>query len=242
MAQLFHTYLYNPIFQALVFIYERVAFHDLGLAIIILTVLVRVVLFPLFYKGAKDQTVMQRLQPEIKRVQSELKENKEEQAKALFALYKENKINPLSGVFLLFIQLPVIIALYRVFLKGLGDAVFYNKHFLGLIDLGVKNLILAFVAAGLQYIQAKLSLAGAAKDGQKDNPAARLGNTMLYVGPILTLTILGYLPGAIGLYWVTSTIISIAQQLYINKKIKKTNGSNTRKNTTHSEAFGPQES
>ena len=68
MAQLFHTYLYNPILEALVFIYNKLAFHDLGFAIILLTIAVRVVLFPLFYKGAKDQTIMQRLQPEIRRV------------------------------------------------------------------------------------------------------------------------------------------------------------------------------
>jgi len=219
VAQLFHTYLYNPILEALVFIYDKLAFHDLGFAIILLTIAVRVVLFPLFYKGAKDQTIMQRLQPEIRRVQKELKTNKEEQARALFALYKKNKINPLSGFFLLLIQLPIIIALYQVFLKGLANAAFDNKFFLSLIDLGAKSLPLAFLAAGLQYVQAKMSLPKAKPSGADDHPMAAAGRTMLYISPILTFFILVYLPGALGVYWATSTTISIAQQVYINKKL-----------------------
>lgn len=227
MAQLFNTYLYNPILQALIFIYDKIAFHDLGFAIILLTIAVRIVLFPLFYKGAKDQTIMQRLQPDIRRIQKELKTNKEEQARALFALYKKNKINPLSGFLLLLLQLPIIFALYQVFLKGLGDAIFDNKTFLGLIDLGAKSIVLALLAAFFQYIQGKLTLdtKKEASGAPGEDAMRQAGRMMMYVGPFLTLMILVYLPGAVGVYWATSTLISIVQQMYIVRTLNKNDGS-----------------
>ena len=240
MAQLFHTYLYNPILEALVFIYENIAFHDLGIAIIVLTLAVRIVLFPLFYKGAKDQSIMQRLQPEIRKIQQNLKKDKEAQAKALFDLYKTNKINPLSGFLLLLVQLPIIIALYQVFLKGLGNSVFDNKFFLDLIDLGVKSIPLAIVAAILQYFQGRLSLSQGKSVSREENPMNSAAKTMIYIGPILTLSILAYLPGAVGLYWTTSTAISIIQQIHINKKIKGQNGPIFRNNKENSGTSGSQ--
>ena len=93
MSELFNAVFYQPILAALVFIYNRLAFGDLGLAIVLLTVGVRIVLFPIFYKGAKDQTIVQRLQPEIKKIQKEHKDNKEKQVQAILALYREQLAN-----------------------------------------------------------------------------------------------------------------------------------------------------
>jgi len=220
MANLFNTYLYEPILAVLVFIYQNLSFHDLGLAIIILTILVRVVLFPIFYKSAKDQSLMQGLQPHIKKIQKNHKDNKEKQATALMALYRQNKVNPLSGLLLIIIQLPIIIALYQVFLKGLSGVVFDNHTFLGIIDLGAKSLILVVAAALLQYVQGKLSLPPQSSDeqGKKIFQTSRM---MTILGPIITLVILISLPSAISLYWAVSTLVSIGQQVYINKKIAR---------------------
>jgi YidC/Oxa1 family membrane protein insertase len=217
MSELFNTYLYQPILTALIFIYQNFAFHDLGLAIIILTLVVRVVLFPIFYKGAKDQAVMQRLQPHIKKIQLDHKDNKEKQAKELLALYRKHNFNPFSGFFLLIVQLPILIAIYQVFIKGLTNSAFDNLFFLGLINLGEKNLALTVVAATLQYFQIKISLPSQ-KDGKSTNPFASAGKMMLWLGPGLTVIILSTLPSALALYWTISVVFSIGQQVFINRR------------------------
>jgi YidC/Oxa1 family membrane protein insertase len=222
MAALFNTYLYQPILAVLIFIYQNISFGDLGVAIILLTVLVRIVLFPLFYKGAKDQTIAQRLQPKIKQIQVEHKENKEKQAEALMALYKEHKFNPLSGILLLLVQLPVFIALFQIFRKELGAEVFGNQMLFGLIDVGAKSIIIVIIAAGLQFLQGKLSLPPEKKGADAGaNPLASAGKIMIYVGPLFTVLILMNLPAGIGIYWIVTTLISVIQQAYINAKLAK---------------------
>lgn len=222
MNNIFQTFLYQPILAVLIFIYQNLAFHNLGLAIVFLTILVRVILFPIFYKSAKDQALMQIIQPKIKKIQKDLK-NKEEQAKALLELYKEHKFNPFSSFLLLLIQLPIFFALFRIFTKEINGSVFDNLTFLSLINLREPNLIIVFIAAIFQYFQSKLSLAFYPK-GQ--NPSAFLPNpkTMLFIGPIFTVIIFSTLPSALSLYWVVSNVFSIGQQLIINKKVKKVYG------------------
>jgi len=222
MSNLFHDYLYAPLLKALIFIYTHFAFGDLGIAIIILTLGIRIVLLPLFYKGAKDQALMNRLQPKIKKIQEQYKNNKEEQAKALLALYRENKLNPFSGVLVLFIQLPILIALYQVFLKGLSGATFDNPFFLSLIDLGKRNLPMALVAATAQYFQGRLTFQ---KNKIPNDPMVASGKMLMVIGPFLTWVILVNLPSALALYWIISTAFSIIQQIYINKKLSQDEGS-----------------
>jgi len=221
MSGIFHTYLYSPILWVFVFIYENLAFKDVGFSIFILTVLVRVVLFPFFYKSAKDQSLMQRIQPKLKKIQTDHKDNKEEQARQMMNLYKENKLNPFSGFLLLLIQLPVFIALFQIFTRELSTSVFDNQLFLGLINLGEKSIVIAIIAAGLQYLQSKLLLPPPSKENKNEDTMARVGKTMVVLGPVFTFFILMNLPSALGFYWAISSLFSIAQQIYINKKIPK---------------------
>ena len=229
MSSIFHTFLFDPLFNALIVFYNLVG--DMGMAIILLTVAVRLVLYPLFYKSFKNQTIMNRLQPEIQKIQHDHKGDKEKQAQALMGLYRQHKVNPFSGFLLIFIQLPVLIALYRVFLSdfspeslsNLYDFVakpeVFNGIFLGLIDLKTKSILMVGLAAIAQYFQGKLSLSK--KDSQQEeSPAAKIGRQMIYIGPALTVMVLFSLPSAIGLYWFVGTIFSIIQQLIINKKLK----------------------
>lgn len=221
MGGLFQTYIYLPILSVLGFIYEHIVFHDLGFAIILLTLLIRVVLYPLFYKGAKDQALMQLLQPHIKKIQLDHKDNKEIQAKELMALYKKYRLNPFSGFLTLLLQLPIFIALFQVFSKGLGGQIFDNHTLLGLINLGETSIVLALLAAFLQYVQGKLSLVAVSsgKTQGGDDPLRSTGKTMMIVGPVITVVVLFRLPAALGLYWVTSTLFSIMQQWFINKRL-----------------------
>ncbi len=210
-----NTYISLPLLSVLVFIYNTMAFHDLGVAVIILTVLVRIVLLPFFYKGAKDQTIMQRLQPHIKDIQEKHKNDKGKQAEALMELYKEHKINPFSSILLLIIQLPIFIALFNLFTSQIKNFNFASTTFLGLFDLAAKNWIVVIIAAILQYFQTK-SMMG----NQKISGAAgQMQRTMTFIGPLITVLILGNLPSAIGLYWLVFTAFSFAQQIYINKKL-----------------------
>ena len=220
MKYIWNTFLYQPILSTLVFIYDKVAFGDFGLAVVILTIVIRIVLFPLFYKGAKQQAIIQKIQPKIRKIQKELKHDKEKQAAELMKIYKKHKINPFSSILTLLVQLPILIALYRVILNEIGGEFFDNFIFLGFIDLREKSIIIAVIAAILQYVQIRLAMPKKSTE-KSSNPIASAGRMMAYIGPGLTLFILTRFPAALGIYWLTSTIFSIGQQIYINKRIKK---------------------
>ncbi len=224
MIQLFDTYIYGPLLSVLIFIYEHIVFEDLGLAIIVLTFLIRIILFPIFWKSAKDQALLARLQPHIKRIQLDHKDNRQEQARKLMALYRKYRLNPLSGFLLLLLQLPILIAIYQIFLKEITSEVFSNLKFLGLIDLSERSLILATVAGTLQYLQSKLTIPKKAKDKKNSGLLAQFAETgrlMVVIGPVLTFVILINFPAALGLYWATSVLFSLGQQVIINKKLPK---------------------
>lgn len=220
MGNLYQQFIYQPILSALVAIYHTASFNDLGVAIILLTVLVRLVLLPLFYGSAKNQSLLQRLQPHVKKIQLDHKDDKEAQAKALMELYRTHHVNPFSGFFFIIIQLPIFLALFQVFTKELGSGLFDNHAFFGLIDLEAKGLLLPLFAAALQYIQGKLSLPPSQVAAGAPGGAA-LGKVMVFVGPFITLMVLVNLPSALGVYWAVSTLFSIAQQIYINRHLPK---------------------
>jgi len=148
LVNLFNVALYKPLFNALVLLYEFLPGKDFGIAIIVLTVLIRIILYPLGSQAIKSQKVLQELQPKIKEIQEKYKNEKEKLTKATLELYQKEKINPLSGCLPLLIQLPIIIALYRVFWKGfqveqLSSSLYsfvphisaIDPYFVGIIDL-----------------------------------------------------------------------------------------------------------
>lgn len=239
MSYIFHEFLYRPLLNLLFLIYNNVI-ADLGIAIILLTLIIRFVLLPIFYKSAKDQTLLQKIAPKIKEVQSKHKDNKEEQVKQMMAIYKEHKVNPFSSFLLLFLQLPILFALYRVFLSGFSEETLrgalysfvqiptqIHYSFLGLTQLNEKNMILVIVAAVFQYLQSYL-LMNVIKRPKQDAAAGaddmaavaeRLSRKMILFTPILTFVILLSLPAAVALYWLTTSAFSTLQQVVINKKI-----------------------
>lgn len=231
MSALFNEILYRPFLNALVFLYNTVALEDIGIAIILLTILIRFALFPIFQKAMVHQRLSQEIQPKLKKIQEKHKNDKEAQAKAIFELYAEYKINPFTPILLLLVQLPVLIALYQVFRNvASGTEELLSLYpfipapaaielsFLGILNLAAPSIILALIAAGAQFIQTKLSLARAKKAPAADQGTAEsMGKVMLYMGPGITLAILWHFPAAIGLYWLTTTIFSIIQQILVNK-------------------------
>lgn len=227
---MFQTFFYIPLLNALVAFYNTIGFQDLGVAIILLTLAIRVIFLPLFYKGAVNQSLMQKLQPEIKKIQHNHKDDKEKQAQAMMALYKEHNVSPFSGILMILIQLPIMIGLYQVFLKGISpdtlvnlyssvtDPGIINSTFLHLIDLQKPSILMVILAAAAQYAQGKLSLPKIEK-GQELSAAEQMGQQMIYVGPIMTVAILATMPSAIGLYWLITSVFTVLQQMYINKTL-----------------------
>jgi len=226
LANLFHTFLYQPLFNCLVFLYMYVPGRDIGVAIILLTVLIKILLYPTSAKAVVSQLAMQKIQPKMKEIQEKYKDDKEKQAHEMLELYKKEKMNPFSG---LFIQIPIIIvliALYQVFMDGFNLdklTVLYNfipnpgriNHmFLQIVDLAKPNIWLAVLAGITQYFQAKTLL----PKKQASNSVGGIDTTaimqkqMLYFFPVLTVVILMGLPSALGLYWATSSVLSVIQQ------------------------------
>lgn len=234
----FYIILYQPLFNSLVLLYDYVPGHDFGLAIIFLTLIIRVILFPLSVKAVNSQVSLQKLQPQMQELQQKYKNDKEKQARAMLDLYKKEKINPFSGLLLAFIQLPILIALYKVFWGGLdpkGLATLYgfvlspgkiNPLFLHILDLSKPNFILAILAGLTQYLQTKMltpkSINTPGSQGKGADISQLMQKQMLYILPIFTVIILMGLPSALGLYWTISGTFSIIQQYLIFKKDKQT--------------------
>lgn len=241
LGSFFYLALYQPLFNALVFLYEVLPGQDFGIAIIILTLLIRIVLYPVSAKAVKSQKNLQSLQPKIKEIQEKFKNDREKQAKETLELYKREKINPFSGILLSLIQIPILIALYQVFWNGLKPSELANLYqfvqspgqldpiFLGIVDLSKPNFIMAILAGAAQYFQTKMLLPKKTeKTKEKNLPAGRqakepdfqdmMQKQMTYFFPGFTVIILLGLPSALGLYWAASSLLSISQQYIILKK------------------------
>ncbi len=235
LSNIWNTILYAPLLNALAFLVSIVPNGDIGIAVILLTIFVKVILFPLSQRSIESQIKMNLLAPELKKIKDS-GTSKEEQAKQTFELYKHHKTNPFSGCLLILIQIPIIFALYYVFLKGinLDGGMLYsfihvpehiNMNFLGILDISQKNLLILAVLAGLsQYFQALLMpkpIVSENKDGSfQENFTKSMHTQTKYVFPFLIGFIAYNVSGAVALYWITSNIFAIGQQIYANKKKK----------------------
>lgn len=216
LGNLFNALLYQPLFNLLIFLQNIVPGKDFGISIVLLTLLVKLVLHPLSVKAVNSQRIMQKIQPKMKEIQEKYKNDKERQAKEIFEIYKTEKINPFSGLFVGIIQIPILIALYQVFWNAPAGI---NSWFLGLVDLSKPNIVFAVLAGATQYFQAKMLLPKATNGKGKENDFARImQGQMTYFLPVFTVIILFKLPSALGLYWTASGIFTVIQQYLILKK------------------------
>ena len=234
IANIFNILLYQPLFNLLVLFYNHIPGHDFGIAIILLTFVIRIILLPISIKATNSQSALQKLQPKIKEAQEKYKEDKEKQAKEILNIYKQEKINPFSGILLAIIQLPILIALYKVFWQGLNPSELSNLYgfvfspgninaiFLGIIDLSKANFYLAILAGATQFFQTKMLLPKKVNAKLKNAEFSDLmQKQMTYFFPVFTIIILLGLPSALGLYWTVSGLFSVAQQYVILKKQKQ---------------------
>ena len=232
LSNIWNTVLYDPLINALAFLVSIVPGGDVGLAIIILTILVKLILFPLSQKSIEGQAEINILAPELNKIKTS-GASKEEQAKQTFELYKKHNVNPFSGCLLVLIQIPIIFALYYVFYKGINfqsDLLYsfihvpehVNMIFLGIIDLSKKSLTLAILAGISQYLQAYFM----PKPIPTANSAGSFGETfsksmqmqMKYVFPFIIAFIAYSISGAVALYWIASNLFMVGQQIYVQRE------------------------
>ncbi len=195
MSFLFSELVYRPIYNLLIFIYNVIPANDFGIAIIIVTIAIKLALIPLSRKQIESQKKMQELQPKIKEVQEKYKNDKEKQSRAIMELYKQNKANPFSGCLPLILQLVFLIAIYRVLFNisnegSITNGSLYafvsnpgqiNQSFLGLVNLAtaasfqifsldnIFHLVLIFGAAIAQFFQTKMLMAKNKEKEKKEN-------------------------------------------------------------------------
>jgi len=230
----FDAILYQPFFNVLVVLYQYLG--DFGFAVIALTVLIRVLLYPLAAESIRVQKVTAQIQPRMKEIQEKYKNDKEKQALLMMELWRENKINPLSSILFLIIQIPVLWTLYRVFLDGSKDSslsMLYgfvpnpgaiDPAFFGAINLSASFPAFAVAAAVLQFVQTKMMMpktpdkSDKKEKSQSEQFAAMMQTQSLYVFPAITVLIFWGLPAALSLYWISTSLFSIVQQYYILKK------------------------
>lgn len=226
------TILLNPIFNTLLIIYAFLPGHDFGVAVIILTVIIRLILWPLVNKQLRHQKAMKDLQPEIAKLKKKAGGDRTKESQMMVELFKEKEINPFASLGLALVQFPILIALYFVlrdvlvpanieqmaygFVKELGPIKEIIAHpdsfkptLLGLVDLAKPNVFLALLAGLAQFVQTRQITP---HNTDAAGPGAALGSNMALIFPVLTVVIAIRFPSALALYWIVSSLIAIYQQ------------------------------
>ncbi|KKW21852.1 MAG: putative membrane protein OxaA [Parcubacteria group bacterium GW2011_GWB1_52_7] len=224
MLALYNEIFYRPLINALIFLYGALPYDDLGLAIIALTIFIRLILYPFVAKSLRAQKALSELQPEISALQEKHKNNKEEQAKQLMELYRARGVNPLSGCLPALIQLPLLFALYHVFsniaepsaLETLYGFVSrpetVNQIAFGFLDLAKPSIPLAIVAGVSQFLQGYLMPRHAAGTAGESQFAHAMQTQTIYFLPIVITVISFKFAAALPLYWTVLNIMGVLQQ------------------------------
>lgn len=236
MAYLWEVLIHQPLYNGLVFLINSIPGGNVAVAIILLTLIVKLILFPLTKKSIRTQVLMRKLEPELALIKGKGK-SKEEQAKQTMELYKKHNVNPFSSCLIAIIQVFIAIGLYRVLVTGivLNQESLYsfivfphtvNTLFLGIINTQTPSYFLAVLAAVSQYFLAALLPAPQKKEGKEaptfqEDLARNMQMQMKYVLPFVILVIAARFPAAIALYWVVSNLFSIGQEIVIRKGMER---------------------
>lgn len=236
---MFHTLLINPFYNAFIFLIGIVPYGDVGLAIIAMTILLRLVFYPLFASNIRTQMGMQALQGELNEINTKYKNDPQERGRLTMELFRQHKVRPISAFLSLLVQIPVFIALYYAFfregLPTIATNLLYsfvhvpevvNTQFLGFLDmLATHNIVLAALVAVLQYAVVYFSLARmgskkpTAKRTEKDRAQDLQRQMMLYFLPTLMGVVSYSVPAAVGIYFIAGSVISIGQEWLIQRQM-----------------------
>lgn len=243
MIAFFKTIVYTPLYNILVLILN-ISWIDAGLAAVILTVLVKVILYPLAKKATVTQAKMKEKEGELRSIKEKYKD-KQEQAVKVMEFYKVNNINPFSSIFTIIIQIPIIFSLYYIFFKSglpsIDASLLYSfvkapasvsMNFLGFIDVSQKSIALAFLAAASSFWQMHLAstssptLPLAKGKGEKNSNSAQdfsqiMGKQMKYTMPFIVFFVSWKISAIVALYWFVSNLVGIAQDVYVRRQMAK---------------------
>ncbi len=239
---IYNEVLFRPLYNLLVVVTNVLPGHNVGISILLLTILVRLILLPPSWHQAKqmqrNQSKMSALKQELNKIQEKYKNDKVKKAEETAQLYKKAGINPASGCLPLLIQLPILIALYRVFFVGIGEQTYRFLYgfvsrpdvaqmgLLG-IDLAKTSVLLAVMSGVFQFVLMRMAspapTMAPAGDDQSAQMMASMQKNMSYMFPVMTVFIAIKLPAALSLYWVATTLFGIGQQ-YLFKKYLKVSG------------------
>lgn len=240
MNFIWHTFFFDPVYNSLVFFIDVVRGGDVGLSIICTVILVKLVILPISLKAIRTQLAMRDIEPKLAKIKEDYKDQREVQAVKTMEVFREAKVNPFSSILLLFIQIPIVIALYFAVSKGGGVKLpdintallysfvptpeFANMVFLGFLDITKKSIVLAFIAGVTQFIHTNLSLPPAkahdpnAEPNFKDDFARSMQLQMRYVMPVLIFFVAYTISAAIALYFTISNLMAIAQEYVVRHK------------------------
>jgi YidC/Oxa1 family membrane protein insertase len=234
IGQIYHAIFYQPIFNALVWFYNIIPGHDVGLAIILVTIVLKLILYPFSAQSIHAQKRMQDLQPKLDDLKNKFKDDKQGLAKATMEMYKQEKISPFSSCLPLLIQFPFLIAVYSVFRNGLAGGEKMNALYsfvhnpgnlnpisFGVLNLAKSNIILAILAGAAQWWVSKMLVAKKQPSvpGAKDESMTAVMNKQMTIFmPLMTVFIGISLPAGLALYWLVTTVLTGVQQLYVFRK------------------------
>ncbi len=241
ISSFFGTTVYDPLYNGLVFFVGVVPAHDMGLAIIALTVVMRVIIYPLSRRSIEAQMAMKKVAPEVEELKKKYKKNSPEQSQAILAFYREKGIRPFASIGLVLVQFPVLIGLYWVFYSSGFPSVdtdilypfihapeYIKMEFLGLVDMGSRSIVIALLAGVTQFIYTRLSMgprppkpAVAAEPSLSGDLARSFDLQMRYALPVL-IGVIGFtIASAAPLYWAVSNVFMIAQELLMGRRFSK---------------------
>ena len=248
MSQLYHTILYDPILNLLLWVRDIVPGGDMGIAIILVTIIIKLVLILPSLSSIRSQKALQEIQPKVDEIRKKYKNDKQRQSQELLQVYRDHKVSPFSSCLPLLIQFPILIALYQVFFNGLGSvdtatgllganqldhlyepirAIYASTpiptDFLGFLTLTKPNVILAVFAALAQFFQSRQLMGKNPK--AKQNAMTR---NMLYIFPVMVFFFGLQFPAGLTLYWIMSSLFTIVQQaVYLRRTNRAPDGNTT---------------
>jgi len=206
-----------PVIQFLEWLYRVTG--NYGWAIILFTILTRIILFPLMRKQYHSMAKMQRIQPKLKRIQERFKDDKQLQQQKLMELYKKEGVNPMSGCLPLLVQLPILILIWRAILYS-SESIHLSPGFLWIPDLSVADpyFILVIVTTGIMMLQQYLM--GGATQAQATGSQKYFG----YIFPVIMAVLLWRFPAGLWLYYLLTTGAQVVQQWIVNREMATAGG------------------
>lgn len=235
-----NTIIVTPFLNILITLYSLLPGHDFGVAVIVFTIIIRLILWPFASKALHSQKAMQELQPEVEKLKKRYKD-KAELNKAVMELYKEKEINPMGSCLPTIVQLPFLFGIFYVFSKfkdpnflsltnesGISSLLYpfvknisfvkelfategtISTMFLGLVNLGKPSVYLALFAAITQFFQTKM-----VTPAQNQDQTQQMMGKMTYLFPLMTFAFGASLLSALPLYWGVQSLFAIFQQYWV---------------------------